>query len=86
MAGMGVIQLIANAFVVLTIESWDQIMFEDGDKYYTLKLDTGSLLFQLILKSVLAVLSIIWGLQGIKTFKPIIKDINRQQFYGNISN
>jgi len=25
---------------------------------------------------------ILWGVQGIKTFKPIIKDLHRQQFYG----
>lgn len=75
--------LLQNLFFLFTVSAWSEIPVQDeSGRVFTLSLPEGGLIFMTLLKSAMNVLMIKWGFMALKTFKPIIKDLNRLEMVG----
>ena len=62
---------------MVTLDGWSQITVEGEDGTpYQFNLDTESLFLITALKTLISVLMVVWGYYGLKTFKPILKDLH----------
>ena len=62
---------------MVTLDGWSQITVEGEDGTpYQFNLDTESLFLITALKTLISVLMVVWGYNGLKTFKPILKDLH----------
>ncbi len=60
--------------------SWHDITFFDQNGVvHNLKFSNGGLIFLTLLKIAACVLCAKWGLDAIKTFKPILKSVEKEQ-------
>lgn len=81
---MGLLSLICNVFFFFTTADYNKILIRDGDgTVYVVDLNENRLAVLAFLKIIGSVLMIYWGRQGMKTFKPILKDLFLAQFQGN---
>lgn len=77
------ISVLCNAFLILIMFNWHDITFFDHQgMIHNLRLNPGGLIFLTLLKILACVLSVKWGLEAIKTFKPIMQSIEKEQIYG----
>lgn len=66
--------------MILTVGSFSSIPIQDqSGQVHTIQIDEGGLIFMALLKMVCNALFIKWGIMALKTFKPIVKDIHRQE-------
>jgi hypothetical protein len=49
---------------------------------HTLRFNSGGLIFMTLMKILGCVLCVKWGLDALKTFKPILSQIEKEQIYG----
>lgn len=77
------ISVLCNAFLILVMFNWHDITFFDNNgAVHNLRLNPGGLIFLTLLKILACVLCVKWGIEAIKTFKPIIQAIEREQLQG----
>jgi hypothetical protein len=82
-AGVSGFTVLTNAFLALHLDNWSEIPFPDmNGNMHRIHLPTGGLLFMTILKILTALIGIKWGMEAIRTFKPIAKEIEREQIHG----
>lgn len=72
--------------MVLSLGSWTEIPFFDrnGD-LHKLKLPGGGLFFMALLKIISNYLFIKWGLESVRTFKPIINEVEVEELEGHVA-
>lgn len=77
------INALANLFFMFTLNSWSSLTVEDNQgKRHTVQLDTCGLYIMTLFKILVHLLLVKWGILALKTFKPIVKDLNRQEIAG----
>lgn len=55
---------------------------DDSGDVYNVRLGEGGMMAITILKIISNILFIKWGVMALKTFKPIVRDIHRQELQG----
>lgn len=82
-AGVSGITVLTNAFIALHLDNWSEIPFPDSKGYmHRIHLPTGGLLFLTLVKILSVLVTLKWGCEAIKTFKPIVKEIEREEIHG----
>lgn len=72
---------------MFTLSTWSEIAFwDDNGKMHVLKLGLFGLFLFTILKIVSNFICIRWGKDAVETFKPIVKDIDREELLGTVPN
>jgi len=84
---LNAIALLQNFFFLFTVGSWTNLPVEDEKgRIFKVNLPEGGLIFLTVLKSLISILMIRWGLMAVRTFKPLIKDLHRQEMAGMFGN
>lgn len=79
--------ILQNLFFILTVNAWNEIPVQDNSgKVHRVDLNTGGLVFLTLLKTVVNLLLMKWGFMALQTFKPIVKDLNRQELAASLGN
>jgi hypothetical protein len=77
------IAAITNIFVLLHVDAWSEIPFMDASgNTHRIYLPTGGLFFLTLLKILGALITVKWGLEAIRTYKPIVREIEHEVLHG----
>lgn len=67
------VTVIVNLLAILTFLSWNELSFlDDEGQMHTLRFGKGGLIFLTLLKVIGCALCVQWGLDALKTFRPIV--------------
>jgi hypothetical protein len=77
------ISAVCNFFMLFALSNWSEIPFWDynGVKH-TLKMATDGLFFMSVMKIIASVLLMLWGRDAVKTYKPIVKEMEKEDQQG----
>lgn len=75
----GILGALGQIYMIMTLDDWSEFVIPAKEKSMTIKLNTSQLFLICVLKLVSSALCIRWGRQGIKTFKPILKEQREQR-------
>ena len=79
--------VLSNIFFLFTVGSWSKFTIHDGSgKATKFEADEFGLAVLTLFKIALHGLLLKWSIEGLKTFKPIVKDLKRQQMAGMFNN
>lgn len=72
-----------NVFMILSLNSWNEIPFMDRNRdIHKVKLPGGGLFVLCVLKIIVNYIFIKWGLEAVRTYKPIIQEVEREEISG----
>ena len=73
------ISVVVNGLAILVLMTWSDLTFFDDDgEIHTLRFGSPGLIFLTFLKIIGCVLCAKWGLDALETFRPIIKEVERE--------
>ena len=73
------VSAVVNVLAILVFLSWkDLTFFDDYGELHTLRFGSGGLIILTLLKVLASALCLKWGLDALDTFRPIIKDVERE--------
>eukprot|EP00347_Sterkiella_histriomuscorum_P004005 403362116 len=81
------INALTNFFFLFTLSAWNKFMIKDhSGKSHSIELDEFGIILMTLLKIATHLLLVKWGVLALKTFKPIVKDLARQEMAGLFNN
>jgi hypothetical protein len=70
-------------FFLFTVGAWSQLTIHDrSGKSTRIDIEESGLIIMTLFKIAMHGLLLKWAIEGLKTFKPIVKDLKRQQIAG----
>lgn len=77
------VSAITNFFMLFAISNWTEIPFWDyNGTRHVVKLEEGGIFFLCLMKIIANIMLFLWGRDAIRTFKPIVKEVENEQFQG----
>ncbi len=59
--------------------AWNELtFFDDSGEIHTLRFDSGGLILLTLVKVAASLLCVKWGLDALKTFSPIVREVERE--------
>jgi hypothetical protein len=80
---LNVLSLLSNLFFVFSIDTFSHLVipYGRGANVLRIDLDQKSLVFLTLIKSVVNLILIRWAVSAIRTFKPIVKQIHKEETF-----